>query len=86
MMTLLDLLSARVLTRDGTDVGRVFDIRCAGEPEHGLTNEEREATWLIYGRHGWMELFGFKKTEGRHLPWERVVKIEPGKIFIDEED
>jgi sporulation protein YlmC with PRC-barrel domain len=85
MKRLTDLLSSRVKTRDGKDVGRVFDIRCAGEPEHGLAQKGgRVASELIYGTHGWMELFGFKKTEGRHVAWEKIVRIEPGVIIIDE--
>jgi sporulation protein YlmC with PRC-barrel domain len=86
MKRLTDLLSYRVSTREGKDVGRVFDVRCAGEPEHGLSRRVRLASELIYGRHGWMEFFGFKKTEGRRVAWEKIVRIERGKIIIDEQE
>lgn len=85
MKRLTDLLSSRVKARDGKDLGRVFDIRCAGEPEHGARKTEtRVASELIYGHHGWMELFGFKKTEGRHAAWDKIISIKPGEIIIDE--
>jgi sporulation protein YlmC with PRC-barrel domain len=84
MEKITQLLFCEVVSKDGERLGRVFDVRCEGEPEHGDTHKERTASELIYGESGWLELIGFRKTAGKRVAWSAVKKIEQGKIVIDE--
>jgi sporulation protein YlmC with PRC-barrel domain len=83
MEKITELLFCEVFSQEGEHLGRVFDLRCPGEPEHGDTHESRTAGELIYGTRGVLELIGFKKTAGSRVAWEKVKSIEQGKIIID---
>lgn len=83
MEKITQLLFCEVFSEEGEHLGRVFDVRCPGEPEHGHSREARTAGELIYGTRGLLELIGFKKTAGRSVAWQKVKSIEEGKIVID---
>lgn len=82
MEKITDILFCEVESDDGRRLGRLFDVRCAGEPEHGLTNEDRPITELVYGGRGLLEMLGFKQTDLKTMPWSSVKEIKPGKIII----
>jgi sporulation protein YlmC with PRC-barrel domain len=84
MEKITQLLFCEVVSQDGERLGRLFDVRCEGEPEHGDTHEGREASELIYGARGWLELLGLRKMAGKRIAWRAVKRIEEGKIVIDE--
>ena len=84
MEKITQLLFCEVVSQDGERLGRVFDVRCEGEPEHGDSREERAASELIYGKRGLLEVLGFKKLSGKRVAWQSVKSIERGKIVIDE--
>lgn len=74
-----------VVDRGGGHLGRVVELRCAGEPEHGDSRDARIVTELIYGKAGWLERLGFKAVEERRIPWAFVIAIESGKIVVDDQ-
>jgi sporulation protein YlmC with PRC-barrel domain len=83
MEKITQLLFCEVISPEGEHLGRVFDIRCQGEPEHGATNQERVFTELLYGTRGLLELIGFRKTSVHSVAWQAVRRIEDGKIIVD---
>ena len=86
MEKITDILFAEIETEDGKKLGRVFDIRSAGEPEHGFSHDERDASVLLYGTRGLLEMLGFKETELDGVSWDDIIKIEDRKIVIAEHD
>jgi hypothetical protein len=85
MEKVTDILLCEVETEDGRSLGRLFEVRSDGEPEHGVTNKDRPITELIYGATGLWEVLGLKKANFKSIPWKAVKKIELGKIIVDEE-
>lgn len=83
-MKLTELLNSEVVAQDGKHLGRVVELRCAGEPEHGDSREARVVTELIFGKAGWLERLGFKPIEERRVAWSAVLSLEEGKIVIRE--
>jgi sporulation protein YlmC with PRC-barrel domain len=80
---LTEFLTLEVVDRNGRHLGRVVELRCAGEPEHGDSRDSRIVTELIYGKAGWLERLGFKAIEERRVAWTSVIAIDSGKIVID---
>jgi sporulation protein YlmC with PRC-barrel domain len=85
-MKLTELLSLEVVAQDGRHLGRVVELRCAGEPEYGASREARLVTELIYGKAGWLERLGFKALKERRVAWQSVKAIEERRILINEEE
>jgi sporulation protein YlmC with PRC-barrel domain len=85
-MKLTEFLAMDVVDRGGEHLGRVVELRCAGEPEHGDSRASRIVTELIYGKAGWLERLGFKAVEERRVAWASVIAIESGKIVIDDQN
>jgi sporulation protein YlmC with PRC-barrel domain len=83
MEKITQLLFCEVVTQDGERLGRVFDVRSSGEPEHGSANQERIVGELLYGTRGLLELIGIRKTSVRSVAWQAVRRIEDGKIIVD---
>jgi len=83
MEKITEILLTEIETENGKRLGRLFDVRCAGEPEHGLTNEGRPITELVYGTTGLWEVLGLKKVNVKTIPWKAVKSIEPGKIVVE---
>jgi len=84
MEKITQLLFCEVVTHDGEHLGRVFDIRCYGELEHGIANQERTVGELLYGTRGLLELIGFRTTSFQSVAWQAVRGIKDGKIIVDE--
>jgi len=82
MEKITDILAARVFSEDGEYLGRVFELRSPGEPEHGETNATRIVGELLYSRRGWLELLRLRKTEVRSVEWESVKKVDHNGILI----
>jgi sporulation protein YlmC with PRC-barrel domain len=83
MEKITQLLFCEVVTQDGERLGRVFDVRCYGEPEHGITNQERTVGELLYGTRGLLELIGLRTTSLQSVAWHSVRGIEDEKIIVD---
>ena len=84
MEKITDYILVEVETESGKKLGRVFDIRSEGEPEHGLTVKDRPFDFVLYGRRGLLETLGIKQTETDLLPWSAVRRIENGKMIVED--
>ncbi|HZS08729.1 MAG TPA: hypothetical protein VFD58_28095 [Blastocatellia bacterium] len=84
-MKLTELLTMKVVTAEGKHLGRVVDLRCEGEPEHGESRPERVVSELIYGEAGWLEQLGFRAVRERGVAWSSVIAIEDRKIIVAQE-
>jgi hypothetical protein len=82
MEKITDILMARVFSEDGEYLGRVFDVRSPGEPEHGEPNTTRVVGELLYARRGLLELLGLRKTKVRTAAWKSVKKLDRKGIVI----
>jgi hypothetical protein len=83
MEKITQLLFCEVVSQDGERLGRVFDVRCYGEPEHGIVNQERTVCELLYCRRGLLELIGLRTTSLQRVAWTSVRRFEDGKIIVD---
>ena len=84
-MKLTEFLGREVVAEDGRHLGRVVELRCAGEPEHGDTRDARVVTELIFGKAGWLERLGFRSVEERRAAWSNVLSISDEKVVIRED-
>jgi hypothetical protein len=82
MEKITDILLSKVVNERGEDLGHVFELRSAGEPEHGLTTNSREITEVLYGKRAFLEMLGLKETKLACISIEDVINIEPGKITV----
>jgi sporulation protein YlmC with PRC-barrel domain len=79
-----ELLRANVVTASGKYCGRVIEVRSAGEPEHGASNNDRQITELVCGRQGLLESMGLRRAIVRVVPWQSVKRIEHATIVVDD--
>jgi hypothetical protein len=86
MEKITDILFAEIETDDGRRLGRVYDIRSAGEPEHGFTHDERDISVLIYGSSGLLEMLGFKQRKLNGISFGAIQRFVNGKIIVAVED
>lgn len=73
----------RVEREDGKLLGRVFDLRSPGLPEHGDTREARVVGELVYGKTGLLARLGLRKARATTVAWESVKEVRGGKIVVD---
>ncbi|HEV7607546.1 MAG TPA: hypothetical protein VGO61_09435 [Steroidobacteraceae bacterium] len=76
MKTACALQLERVLTEEGRELGKVFDLRC--EWRAG----QAQVTHLVYGRRGLWERLGFRRQRHDKLPWSAVVRIEDRDVIV----
>lgn len=85
MRRLSSILRRRVVTVDGRELGRCYDVR--GE----LTASSLRVTGLVVGRQGLLEHFGIGRLWHRRgrgteaIPWSAVVRIEGERIVVRDE-
>lgn len=82
MEKITDILMCEVVTEGGRRLGRLYDLRCAGEPEHGTPNRDRTVTELVYGTPGLWEVLDLKHIDTQTIPWSAVKSIERNKIIV----
>ena len=82
MEKVTEILLANVVSESGKRLGRVVDLRCPGEPEHGDSKKDRVVGELLYAKRGFFELIGLRKPNIKRAPWQSVKKIEPNTIVI----
>jgi sporulation protein YlmC with PRC-barrel domain len=66
-----DLQGKRVVTEDGTRIGRVAEIHTANG----------EVTALIVGRGAWLQRF-WTTERGRRIPWDQVRQVGDREIVV----
>jgi len=82
MEKVTEILLANVVSESGKRLGRVVDLRCPGEPEHGDSKKERVVGELLYAKSGFLELIGLRKPNIKRAPWQSVKRIESDTIVI----
>ena len=75
------ILASEVMSENGKRLGRVFDLRSEGEPEHGAPANNRVITELLYESHGLLERLGLKRRVAKSIPWRSVRRVE-GKTLV----
>ena len=82
MEKISQLLWIKVVNEDGMHLGRVLDLRSAGDPEHGLVNENRPVTQLAYGRNGVLQFLGLRKADVKIVPWTAVKTFSSKQVVL----
>ena len=72
----------KVVNEEGMHLGRVLDIRSAGDPEHGLPNESRQVTELAYGQNGVFQFLGLRHADVKIVPWTAVKSFSRGLLVL----
>jgi sporulation protein YlmC with PRC-barrel domain len=86
MEKITKLLSAEVVNEEGMYLGRVIDLRSAGDPDHGLRGQDRKITELVYGPKGFLQVLGLKRARIQVIPWKAVKKFSRGRIVVATSD
>lgn len=84
MEKITEILFAQVFSEDGEYLGRVFDLRCQGEPEHGSSAGKRVISELLYSRRSLLEVLGFRETVVHSVPWKSVKTFDHKKLIIEQ--
>ena len=84
MKKITDILWARVYSEGGEYLGRVFDLRSQGEPEHGSSTEERVVMELLYGTKGLWERLGFRQPVVQSVAWESVKRFTSKGVVVED--
>jgi hypothetical protein len=84
MEKVTELLLCELVSRTGVKLGRVYELRCPGEPEHGIPNRGRVVRELFFGTRGLLEVLGLRETRINSVPWSAVRDVRDGTITIDE--
>jgi sporulation protein YlmC with PRC-barrel domain len=84
MKKITDLKHLKIYTEDGKPLGRVFDLRSPGLPDHGLNHKERIIGELVYGKLGLLESLGLRQAKATTVNWDRVVEIKDGRITVND--
>jgi len=71
MIRLCDLRDKKIRTLDGETLGRVHEVHC----------EKGRVVALMCGSGSFIERWT-AKSQGLRLPWECVLRIEPGQVVV----
>jgi hypothetical protein len=82
MEKITDILWSRVFNEEGEFLGRVFDLRSQGEPEHGSSTEQRVVTELLFGTTSLWEGLGLRKTVVQRVAWEFVKTFDYKTLVV----
>ena len=78
-LTLLEQM--RVVRDDGTDVGRLMDLRTRGTIGPMPPSETLTVDALLVGAGGWLERMGFKEGDSNMQP-NAVVAVERNRVIV----
>jgi sporulation protein YlmC with PRC-barrel domain len=85
MRTLSSIHKRKIVTEDGRQLGRCYDLRAE------LTQSGLRITGLVVGRYGRLEHFGVRGQAGATsqrvrdsdvIPWDAVVRFETDSIVV----
>ena len=83
MKKITELQHLEIYSKSGEYLGRVFDIRSAGLPEHGVTSSGRVVHQIVYGTVGLVERLGIRQSNAETVAWASVVEIDEKRIVVD---
>ena len=78
-LTLLEQM--RVVRDDGTDVGRLMDLRTRAMIGPMPASETLTVDALLLGAGGWLERMGFKESDSNVQP-NTVVAVERDRVIV----
>jgi sporulation protein YlmC with PRC-barrel domain len=78
-LTLLEQM--RVVRDDGTDVGRLMDLRTRATIGPMPASETLAVDALLLGAGGWLERMGFKESDNNVQP-NAVVAVERDRVIV----
>ncbi len=81
MITLSQLLYKKIVTKSGKTIDHVQNIKLNGEIKKNSVGVFR-ISYILYGRKGFLERFGFKKISRKDISWEDVIKITKNAIIV----
>ena len=84
MEKITDILFSEVETESGKKLGRVFEIRSEGDPDHGISNRSRNLDYFLCGERGLLERLGFKERRMTCVPISEIREYAVGKIIVRE--
>jgi sporulation protein YlmC with PRC-barrel domain len=82
MRRLSPLEGIRVVTEDGSRLGRIFEIRSPGKAESEPTYSERRIDCLLCGRRGLLERLGWREPDAHTVRWNAVIAIRDRDILV----
>lgn len=83
MKRITELQHLKIYSKSGEYMGRVFDLRSAGLPEHGTTSSARVIDQIVYGTVGLFERLGIRQSKAETVDWASVVEIDEKRIVVD---
>ena len=84
MEKITDILFSEVETENGKLLGRVFEIRSDGDPDHGVINTSRTLDYMLCGQTGLLQRLGFRERELICVPLSEIKEFTDGKIIVSE--
>jgi sporulation protein YlmC with PRC-barrel domain len=81
-MRLTEVLGMEVVSASGRHLGRVVDLRSAGEPERGESHTARVITEIVFGNVGWLERMGLRPVREQTVPWAEVARIGTNRVTL----
>ena len=84
MEKITDILFCSVETESGKQLGRVFELRSEGDPDHGIMNQLRDLDYFLCGESGLLERLGFNKRQITCIPVSGIKEYAEGKIVVRE--
>jgi sporulation protein YlmC with PRC-barrel domain len=82
MNRLSPLEDMKVMTEDGSHLGRVFEVRSPGKAETEPTYAQRPVECLLCGRRGLLERLGWKEPDALAIPWKDVLALESHAVIV----
>jgi sporulation protein YlmC with PRC-barrel domain len=76
MRTLSSLIGRRIVTEQGTTLGRCHDISAE------LTDTTLAVTALCVGRGGYLDRLGIRTRSHTEIPWSSITRIEGKRIIV----
>jgi sporulation protein YlmC with PRC-barrel domain len=83
MKKITELQHLEIYSKSGAYMGRVFDLRSSGLPEHGITSSAREIDEIVYGTVGLFERLGLRQSKAETVDWSSVLEIDEKRIVVD---
>jgi sporulation protein YlmC with PRC-barrel domain len=83
MKRITELQHLEIYSKSGEYMGRVFDLRSMGLPEHGATSRARVINQIVYGTVGMLERLGLRQSKADTVDWASVVEIDEKRIVVD---
>lgn len=81
-MRLTDVEALKVVSEDGRELGRVFDLRAHGRPTTKGRQESARTDAIVYGPLGLLERLGLRSAKGSVLPWKQVMSVDAKRIVV----